>query len=58
MLSSYEILAVHFLYYQGILQIGRFIFQDFYRIPGDNELVASVNGLVQILNKNYQHFSN
>ena len=28
------------LYYQGILQIGRFILQDFYRIPVDNELVA------------------
>ena len=28
------------LYYRGILQIGRFIFQDFYRIPVDNELVA------------------
>ena len=46
------------LYHQGILQIGRFIFQDFYRIPGDNELVASVNGLVQILNQKYQHFNN
>ena len=46
------------LYYQGILQIGRFIFQYFYRIPGDHELVASVDGLVQILNQKYQHFSN
>ena len=46
------------LYYQRILQIGRFTFQDFYRIPDDNELVASVNGGVQILNQKYQHFSN
>ena len=40
------------------MQIGRIIFQDFYRIPVDNDLVASVNGLVQILNQKYQHFSN
>ena len=40
------------LYYQGILKIGRLIFQDFYRIPGDNELVASVNDIVQISNQN------
>ena len=38
------------------MQIGIFIFQDSYRIPGDNELVASVNG--QILNQKKQHFSN